>query len=107
MVLRPQDDCNGQCCTNNFSTNSVKKQTTLEFFIESGQNKSLIGSFLLHKANRYDLKGKTYLRTLEKYYLGDLGFRYWLSGKDTGDIGRRIENLVYLKIPSDYSQVSF
>jgi len=66
---------------------------------------SLIGSFLLHKANRYDLKGGTYLRTLEKYYLGDLGFRYWLLGKNTGDIGRRIENLVYLELCRRYRRV--
>jgi len=66
---------------------------------------SLTSSFLLYKASRYDLKGKAYLRTLEKYYLSDLGFRYWLLGKDAGDIGRRIENLVYLELRRRYSRV--
>lgn len=33
-------------------------------------------NYLLFRANRYDIKGKAYLQTMEKYYLGDPGFRF-------------------------------
>lgn len=40
-------------------------------------------NFQLFKARKYNLKGKEHLRTTErKYYLGDLGFRFWLLGKN-------------------------
>ena len=62
-------------------------------------------NYLFFKALRYDLKGKGYLSTLEKYYLGDLGFRYWLLGKQQGDLGRRLENAVYLELLRRYRKV--
>lgn len=66
----------------------------------------LIDNYLFFKAERYDLKGREYLATLEKYYLGDLGFRFWLLGKTQGDIGHRIENAVYLELLRRYRKVS-
>jgi len=83
----------------NSQDSDISRNTVAEYI------DSLTSSFLLYKASRYDLKGKAYLRTLEKYYLGDLGFRYWLLGKDAGDVGRRIENLVYLELLRRYSRV--
>ncbi len=53
-------------------------------------------NYLLFRANRYDIKGKAYLQAMEKYYLGDPGFRFWFLGKTSGDLGHRIENVVYL-----------
>ena len=66
---------------------------------------SLNEAYLLFMAGRFDLKGKEYLKTLEKYYLGDLGFRFWLLGKSAGDVGRRIENVVYLELLRIYDHV--
>jgi predicted AAA+ superfamily ATPase len=63
-------------------------------------------TFLLYKVNRYDIKGKEYLRTREKYYLGDMGYRFWLLGKTAGDAGHRIENLVYLELLRRFNRVS-
>lgn len=63
-------------------------------------------NFLLFKAQRYDLQGKEYLDTLEKYYLGDLGFRFWLLGKAQGDVGHRLENAVYLELLRRYRRVA-
>ncbi|MDD6034611.1 MAG: ATP-binding protein [Lachnospiraceae bacterium] len=58
----------------------------------------LIQSFVMYKAERYDVKGKQYLKTLEKYYLVDVGFRRLLL-KDSGrDIGHILENIVYLEL---------
>ena len=66
----------------------------------------LIDNYLFFKAGRYDLQGRECLATLEKYYLGDLGSRFWLLGKAQGDIGHRIENAVYLELLRRYRKVS-
>lgn len=66
----------------------------------------LEGSYLLHEAPRYDIHGREHLDTLEKYYLGDLGLRFWLLGRSQGDIGHRIENVVYLELLHRYRSVS-
>ncbi|MDR1168625.1 MAG: ATP-binding protein [Heliobacteriaceae bacterium] len=59
---------------------------------------ALIDSFILYKTSRYDVKGKQYLRTSEKYYLVDIGLRYFLLGSKKADIGRILENIVYLEL---------
>ena len=59
---------------------------------------AMLENYLLFRADRYDIKGKAYLRTLEKYYLGDPGFRFWFLGRSGGDVGHRIENVVYLEL---------
>lgn len=46
------------------------------------------------------------LNTLEKYYLGDLGLRYWLLGSDQGDVGHRVESAVHLEPRRRYRDVS-
>jgi len=67
---------------------------------------ALIENFLLHKVHRFDLKGREYLKTLEKYYLGDMGLRLWLLGKRAGDLGHRLENIVYLELRRRYPRVA-
>lgn len=55
-------------------------------------------SFFLYKASRYDIKGKQYLKTGEKYYVCDLGLRYFMLGRKLGDRGHILENIVYLEL---------
>ena len=55
-------------------------------------------SFFLYKASRYDIKGKQYLKTGEKYYVSDLGLRYFILGRKIGDYGHILENIVYLEL---------
>ncbi len=55
-------------------------------------------SFFLYKASRYDVKGKQYLKTGEKYYVSDLGLRYFMLGRKLGDRGHILENIVYLEL---------
>lgn len=60
---------------------------------------TLVESYLFYRVNRYDIKGKQHLATLEKYYLVDLGFRYALLGKDlTTDAGHLLENVIFLEL---------
>lgn len=66
---------------------------TVEKYIEG-----FIESFFLYKASRYDIKGKQYLKTGEKYYVSDLGLRYSMLGRKLGDRGHILENVVYLEL---------
>ena len=66
---------------------------TVENYIEA-----LMESFILYKAGRYDIKGKQYLKSLEKYYLVDVGLRRLLLGDKYSDIGHILENIVYLEL---------
>lgn len=59
---------------------------------------ALVDSFILYPAQRYDIKGKEYLRFGEKYYVIDIGLRYLLLGKKGGDTGHILENIVYLEL---------
>jgi predicted AAA+ superfamily ATPase len=65
---------------------------TVENYLEA-----LLDAFILYKTGRYDVKGKQYLKTQEKYYLVDPGLRGFLLGKE-GDTGRVLENVVYLEL---------
>ena len=59
---------------------------------------ALADCFILYKASRYDIKGKQYLETLEKYYIADTGLRYFLLGSKYVDMGHILENIVYLEL---------
>ena len=67
--------------------------STVENYIEA-----LKSSFILYKAGRYDIKGKQYLKSLEKYYIVDIGLRKLLINKKHSDIGHILENIVYLEL---------
>jgi predicted AAA+ superfamily ATPase len=59
---------------------------------------ALCDSFILYRAGRYDIKGRQYLKTGEKYYVADIGLRYYLLGSQKSDAGRALENVVYLEL---------
>jgi predicted AAA+ superfamily ATPase len=60
--------------------------------------KALMDSYILYQAKRYNIKGKQYLKTLEKYYAVDIGMRFLLLGKRGTDVGHILENVVYLEL---------
>ena len=55
-------------------------------------------SYIIYQAKRYNIKGKQYLKTLEKYYVVDIGLRYMLLGNRQVDAGHILENIVYLEL---------
>ena len=59
---------------------------------------AFMDSYILYQAKRYDIKGKQHLKTLEKYYVVDIGMRYMLLGRRSLDIGHVLENIVYLEL---------
>jgi predicted AAA+ superfamily ATPase len=66
---------------------------TVENYLEG-----LTDSLLMHRVGRYDVKGKDYLQSQDKYYLADIGLRYYLLGTANVDQGRILENVVYLEL---------
>ncbi len=71
----------------NISTHTVENYISL-----------LLDSFILYRAKRYDVKGKQYLKTNDKYYVCDIGLRYFLLGNRGGDVGHILENVIYLEL---------
>jgi hypothetical protein len=63
-----------------------------------GYLSALMDSYILYKAVRYDIKGKQYLSTGCKYYIADIGLRYFLLGSKQTDMGHILENVVYLEL---------
>lgn len=66
---------------------------TVEKYVDA-----LMESFIVYQAKRYNVKGKQYLKTLEKYYVVDIGLRYMLLGSRSTDVGHILENIVYLEL---------
>ena len=59
---------------------------------------ALMDSFIFHRVQRYDIKGKQHLSTGAKYYLCDVGLRYYMLGTKPGDFGHILENIIYLEL---------
>lgn len=74
------------------SNNRKVSVNTVESYLNS-----LIDSYIVYKISRYDIKGKEYLKTGDKYYVCDLGLRNYLLGgvKDYGSI---LENVIFLEL---------
>lgn len=66
---------------------------TVENYLES-----LVESYVFNKVSRFDIKGKQYLQSGEKYYATDVTMRYTLLGRRNIDAGHILENIVYLEL---------
>lgn len=66
---------------------------TIENYIAALQN-----AFIFYKINRYDVKGKSLLKTLGKNYIVDIGIRNMLLGYRDAEKGHILENIVFLEL---------
>lgn len=60
--------------------------------------KALESAYIISPVQRYDIKGKAHLETMEKFYLTDLGFRHAKLGYRPNDIAGYLENIIYLEL---------
>ncbi len=86
-----------------FSANSISdylKSQHREISVESIYNYIawLKNAFIIYECNRFDLKGKTILKTQEKYYLSDISLRYALFGYNRSMDDTLLENIIFLEL---------
>ena len=55
-------------------------------------------AYILHRCQRYDLKGKELLKTQEKFYLADTALRYSVLGYNDNSVAAMLENVIYLEL---------
>lgn len=76
----------------NSNTAKVSYNTVSSYF------DTLQDCFFIYKADRYDVVGKEYLKLINKYYVTDFGFKYYILNNSTVEIPQVLENLVFLEL---------
>ena len=93
------DNIGNRTSVKNISDNIEGLEKNNSYNTVSTYVQALIDSYFMYKANRYDIKGKEFLKTQEKYYAVDIGLRYYMLGQGSGkDMGHILENIVYLEL---------
>ena len=99
--------------TDYINTNTAKvSYNTVESYFDTLQD-----CYFIYKADRYDVVGKEYLKLINKYYVTDFGFKYYILNNKTIEIPQILENLVFLELKRrrykvatgkvDYKEVDF
>jgi predicted AAA+ superfamily ATPase len=92
------DNISKETSVNNIANAMTSAGTKIDYKTVESYLEAFCNSFILYKIDRYDIKGKERLKTLNKYFLVDLGLRYLLLGKKKVDTGKILENIVYLEL---------
>lgn len=92
------DNISNLTSTRNVAANFNKEQVTTNDRTISAYIKYLCNAFAFYKVRRYDIQGKRYLASNDKYYLSDHSFKYAKLGTKNADYGRMIENIVAIEL---------
>jgi hypothetical protein len=66
----------------------------------------LTDCFFFYKADRFDVRGGEHLKQINKYYLTDFGFKYYILHNPTLELQQLVENVVYLELKRRRYKVS-
>lgn len=92
------DNISNTSSSRNISNALTADGTTTNHMTVGNYIEYLCNAFMFYEAKRYDVKGKTYLQSLSKYYLADTGIRFAALGKRNMDWGRMLENIVFIEL---------
>ena len=86
-----------------FSANAIVKFLKSEgrsLSVESVYNylEWLEKAFVIYRCQRYDMQGKTVLKTQEKFYLADASLKYCMMGSNPKSVAAMLENIVYFEL---------
>ena len=80
--------------TDTLNSNGTKvSYNTVDSYFETLQD-----CFFVYKADRYDVVGKEYLKLINKYYVTDFGFKYYILNNKTVELSQILENLIFLEL---------
>lgn len=66
--------------------------------LKNGRMATVQDCFFVYKADRYDVVGKEYLKLINKYYVTDFGFKYYILNNKTVELSQILENLIFLEL---------
>ena len=92
------DNISNQTSTRSVAAAFTSEQVKTNDRTISAYIKYLCNAFAFYKVRRYDIQGKRYLSSNDKYYLGDHSFKYAKLGTKNADYGRMIENIVAIEL---------
>ena len=92
------DNIGNLCSAKSIANALVKSGTKISDKTVGKYIEYLCNAFLFYRVRRYDLRGKRYLSSNEKYYLSDIGFRLAVLGNRNADYGRIYENIVAIEL---------
>jgi predicted AAA+ superfamily ATPase len=92
------DNIGNLCSTKKIADTLVSSGRSISVNTLESYLSALTDSFILYRLGRYDVHGKEFLKTGHKYYLADLGLRFYLLGSKITDTGRILENIVFLEL---------
>ncbi len=92
------DNISNQISTRSVATSFIREHDKTNDRTISAYIKYLCNAFAFYKVRRYDIQGKRYLASNDKYYLSDHSFKYAKLGTKNADYGRMIENIVAIEL---------
>lgn len=92
------DNIGNMCSTKKIADTMTSAGRKISVHTVESYLTALTDSFIFYRVGRYDIKGKQYLKTGDKYYAADIGLRYNVLGTKKADEGHILENIVYLEL---------
>ena len=92
------DNISNLTSSRNISETLNRKEDTINHKTVGKYIDYLCNAFAFYKISRYDIQGKKYLSTNEKYYLSDHSFRFARLGTKNINYGLTIENIVAIEL---------